>query len=189
MKCQFVALWLVAFTGFIDLASGRASYDTQPDSAASLRAGRSLQPEAHIAALPVVKALPWVSKSPAPPNSTDSLAAVVDFSAKKTEAAAANPEVIAKFTGSAEASAARAQEHLEKAKKALETTQSNAKKIEKTGKKIEKTAGTIKYLYSTPEPPPAPTTEAPAEKSAAYSLRTFGVAASLVACSVVGLVN
>ena len=81
--------------------------------------------------------MPWVS-SPAPTNSTESLAVAVNLGAqKKTEVAVTNPEVIAKFTESAESSAARAQEHLEKAKKALETTKSNAAKIHETGKKIE----------------------------------------------------
>jgi len=148
-----------------------------------LHTGRVHLGRPHVVALPVVKALPWVS-TPAAANSTNATAAVVNFGAeKKVNGGAASPEVIAKFTESAQASAERAHKHLEEAKKAFAKTSANADTIHETGKKIEKTAGTIKYLYSTPEPPAPPTTLAPApkEKSAANSPRSFFLTASVLA--------
>merc|ERR1740117_2079483 len=151
-----------------------------------LHTGRVHLSHPHIAALPVVKALPWTS-TPSPAttiNSTRATPAALNLGAeKKVEGDAARPEVIAKFTESAQASAERAHKHLEEAKKAFAKTSANADHIHDTGKKIEKTAGTIKYLYSTPEPPPPPTTQAPApkEKSAANSPRSFLIAASFLA--------
>lgn len=150
-----------------------------------LHTGRVHLSHPHIAALPVVKALPWTSTpSPATINSTKATPAALNLGAeKKVEGDASRPEVIAKFTESAQASAERAHKHLEEAKKAFAKTSANADHIHDTGKKIEKTAGTIKYLYSTPEPPPPPTTQAPApeEKSAANSPRSFLIAASFLA--------
>lgn len=150
-----------------------------------LHTGRVHLSRPHLAALPVVKAMPWVSTpGPAATNSTNASAAALNFGAeKKVHGDAASPDVIARFTESAQASAERAHKHLEEAKKAFAKTSANADKIHETGKKIEKTAGTIKYLYSTPEPPPPPTTQAPApkEKSAANSPRSFFVVASFLA--------
>merc|ERR1712232_1485521 len=87
--------------------------------------------------------------------------------ADQSIASGKGPEVIAKFTASAQASAKRAQEHLQAAKAALEKTTHNAESIHSTGKKIEKTANTIGYLYSTPKPSTVVTTQAPAPKSGA----------------------
>jgi len=147
-----------------------------------LHAGRVHLGHHHIAALPVVKALPWTS-TPGPEVTNATKPDAVNFGATKASGAASNPEIIAKFTESAQASAERAQKHLEEAKTAFAKTSENADHIHATGKKIEQTAGTIKYLYSTPEPPPPPTTQAPAlkEKSAANSPRSFLIAASLLA--------
>jgi len=150
-----------------------------------LHTGRVHLSRAHLAALPVVKALPWVSAhGPATTASANATAVAVSFGAeKKASGDAASPEVIAKFTESAQASAERAQKHLEEAKKAFAKTSANADQIHETGKKIEKTAGTIKYLYSTPKPPAPPTTQAPApkEKSAANSPRSFLLVAGFLA--------
>jgi len=150
-----------------------------------LHTGRVHLSRAHLAALPVVKALPWVSAhGPATTDSANATAVAVSFGAeKKASSDAASPEVIAKFTESAQASAERAQKHLEEAKKAFAKTSANADQIHETGKKIEKTAGTIKYLYSTPKPPAPPTTQAPApkEKSAANSPRSFLLVAGFLA--------
>jgi colicin import membrane protein len=144
-----------------------------------LHAGKVHLSHPHIAALPAVKAMPWTSTpSPVTTNAT----AVNLGAEKKVSGDVASPEVIAKFTESAQASAERAHKHLEEAKKAFAKTSENADKIHETGKKIEHTAGTIKYLYSTPEPPPPPTTQAPPapkQKSAAYSPRSFLVASLL----------
>jgi len=148
-----------------------------------LHAGRVHLGRPHIAALPVVKALPWTS-TPGPEVTNATKPDAVNFGAEKRASGdASSPEIIAKFTESAQASNERAQKHLEEAKKAFAKTSANADNIHATGKKIEQTAGTIKYLYSTPEPPPPPTTQAPAPKakSAANSPRSFLIAASLLA--------
>jgi len=148
-----------------------------------LHAGRVHLGRPHIAALPVVKALPWTS-TPGPEVTNATKPDAVNFGAeKKASGDASSPEIIAKFTESAQASNERAQKHLEEAKKAFAKTSANADNIHETGKKIEKTAGNIKYLYSTPEPPAPPTTQAPAPeaKSAANSPRSFLIAASLLA--------
>lgn len=144
------------------------------------------------------KALPWTSTTV---GSAKSLAPVVDGAVnvlnmgssniastahvseekKKIVASGGGPEVVAKYTASAEASAQRAHVHLEAAKAALEKTVQNAQTIHETGHKVEKTANTIGYLYSTPEPvapatkttTPAPTTAAPV-KSGVAKLSVFG---------------